>query len=343
MNIGIIGCGGIAVRRHLPVCAAYEGVTLLAVCDPVRENADRAARQFGGKAYYDPGEFFSCKSLDAVIVCTPERFHKDHVIAALRAEKHVLCEKPMSMTQQEAEEMYRVWKQTDRMLMIAFNMRISKVHVLAKQLLQDGAIGKPIAYRTNLAHAGSETAMISGSSPDFYDRNLKNMGGVMLNVGSHRVDLMDYLFDSPITSVFAETPAIDKRYADGHLIDAEDHAFVIARHASGLEGTLWISWCNYGPMERQTVIYGTQGVLRTYEGKGLVLYRKDGTREEYDTAADHDDFLDITVNFLDALCGKGKPAADGADGLRCMRVLDAIRISGREHCWIEVKGSGHDS
>ena len=210
MNVGIIGCGGIAVRRHLPVCASYEGVTLYAVCDPVRENADRAAQQYGGKAYYDPEAFFACRELDAVIVCTPERFHKDNVISALRAGKHVLCEKPMSMTQDEALEMYRVWKETDRMLMIAFNMRISKVHVLTKQLLKDGAIGKPIAYRTNLAHAGSESAMISGAAPDFYDRHLRNMGGVMLNVGSHRVDLMDYLFDSPIREVFAETPAIDK-------------------------------------------------------------------------------------------------------------------------------------
>lgn len=340
MNVGIIGCGGIAVRRHLPVCASYEGVTLYAVCDPVRENADRAAQQYGGKAYYDPEAFFACRELDAVIVCTPERFHKDNVISALRAGKHVLCEKPMSMTQDEALEMYRVWKETDRMLMIAFNMRISKVHVLTKQLLKDGAIGKPIAYRTNLAHAGSESAMISGAAPDFYDRHLRNMGGVMLNVGSHRVDLMDYLFDSPIREVFAETPAIDKKYADGRLIDAEDHAFVIARHENGLEGTLWISWCNYGPMERQTVIYGTEGVLKTYEGKGIVVCKKDGTREEYDTSTEHDEFLDITVNYLDALCGKGTIAADGADGLRCMSALDAILRSGRERRWIEVPELG---
>ena len=237
-------------------------------------------------------------------------------------------------------EMYRVSLQTGRLLMIAFNMRISRVHVLAKELLKDGAVGKPIAYRTNLAHAGSENAMISGKSPDFYDRHLKNMGGVMLNVGSHRVDLMDYLFDSPITSVFAETPAIDKKYADGRLIDAEDHAFVIAKHESGLEGTLWISWCNYGPMDRQTVIYGTNGVLKTYEGKGIVLFRKDGTREEYDTSTDHDEFLDITVNYLDALCGRGTPAATGADGLRCMSVLDAIRTSGKERRWIDVRRYG---
>ena len=88
------------------------------------------------------------------------------------------------------------------------------------------------------------------------------------------------------------------------------------------------------------MIYGTEGVLKTYEGKGIVVCKKDGTREEYDTSTEHDEFLDITVNYLDALCGKGTIAADGADGLRCMSALDAILRSGRERRWIEVPELG---
>ncbi|WP_148408952.1 Gfo/Idh/MocA family protein [Murimonas intestini] len=336
MNVAIIGCGAIARKRHAPALSKYEGACFYGVCDPVSENADELAETYHVKAFYDLGTLLSCKEVDAVIICTPERFHMANVIEALRAGKHVLCEKPLALNAGQAEEIVKEWKKTDRMLMVAFSQRTYKVHTMAKQLIREGKIGKPVFFRTNLTQKGVEYTTLAGNQPDFYDKYLKNIGGALLSVGCHRIDLVDYLFDAHIEEVQAFTPTIDKSYADGKKIDAEDHALINAKLSNGLAGLIWISWCNYGEAENETIVYGTNGTLKTFEGKGIRICYKDGSTEEYDTLADHDEYQNITINFLDALTKNKAVIADGLDGCRCMQVIDAVKKSNASGCWVLV-------
>lgn len=337
MNVAIIGCGAIARRRHAPALSNYRGVCFYAVCDPVKKNADDMAETYQVKPYYDIDTLLSEKELDAVVLCTPERFHKDHVIKALRAGKHVLCEKPLAVNAIQAEEIIKEWKKSDRKLMIAFSQRTYRMHTMAKQLIQDGKIGSPIFFRTNLTQKGAEYTTLAGAQPDFYDKYLKNIGGVLLAVGCHRIDLVDYLFDAHIEAVQAFTPVIDKKYADGRKIDVEDHALINTRLSNGLAGLIWVSWSNYGNAENETVIYGTDGTLRTFEGKGIRICHKDGSEEEFDTSVDYDEYQNITIGFLDALTLEKPMAADGMDGYRCMQVIDAVRESNASGGWISVE------
>ena len=336
MNVAIIGCGAIARRRHAPALSKYEGVCFYAVCDPVKENADDLAEEYYVKAFYDLKTLLSCKEVDAVIICTPERFHRDNVIEALRAGKHVLCEKPLALDAGQAEEIVQEWKKTDRILMVAFSQRTYKVHIMAKQLIQEEKIGKPVFFRTNLTQKGVEYTTLAGIQPDFYDKYLKNIGGALLSVGCHRIDLVDYLFDAHIEEVQAFTPTIDKSYAGGQKIDAEDHALINVKLSNGLAGLIWISWCNYGEAENETVVYGTNGTLKTFEGKGIKIYYKDGSSEEFDTSVDYDEYQNITVGFLDALTKNKAVTADGMDGCRCMQVIDAVKRSNTSGCWVPV-------
>ena len=337
MNVAIIGCGAIARKRHAPALSRYRGACFHAVCDPVKANADDMARTYQVKAYYDIDTMLCEKDLDAVILCTPERFHKEHVIKALRAGKHVLCEKPLAVNAVEAEEIVKEWKKTDRKLMVAFSQRTYKMHTMAKQMMLDGKIGSPIFFRTNLTQKGAEYTTLAGAQPDFYDKYLKNIGGVLLAVGCHRIDLVDYLFDAHIEAVQAFTPTIDKKYESGQKIDAEDHALINARLSNGLAGLIWVSWSNYGKAENETVVYGTEGVLRTFEGKGIRICYKDGAEEEFDTSVDHDEYQNITNCFLDTLTLDKKMVADGMDGYRCMRVIDAVRESNASGRWVLVE------
>lgn len=336
MNVAIIGCGAIARRRHAPALSNYKGACFYAVCDLVRANADDLAKTYQVRAYYDIDTLLGESNLDAVILCTPERFHEEHVIKALRAGKHVLCEKPLAVNAAQAENIVKEWKKTDKKLMVAFSQRTYKMHTVAKQLIQDGRIGTPIFFRTNLTQKGVEYTTLAGARPDFYDNYLKNIGGALLSLGCHRIDLVDYLFDAHIEAVQAFTPTIDKKYADGRLIDAEDHALINTRLSNGLAGLIWVSWSNYGQAENETVVYGTGGTLRTFEGKGIKIYYKDGSEEEFDLSVEHDEYQNITVCFLDALTLNKAMVADGMAGYRCMRVIDAVRESNASGGWVFV-------
>lgn len=339
MNIAIVGCGAIAKTRHAPAVAANPNATLYAVCDPVKANADALAGEYGAKAVYDLGELLRDEAVEAVIICTPERFHCANVTAALDAGKDVLCEKPLAMSPAEGEQILAAWHRSGRKLMVAFAQRLTSEHQLAKTLLDEGKIGKPLAFRTELAHKGVEYATIEGPSPDFYDKKLAGVGDVMLSVGCHRVDLVRYLFASPIKAVSAWTPTLDKTYANGRLIEAPDHAMILAELENGISGSIWISWCDYGKPERGTVIYGTQGVMRVYAGPGLVVEKMDGTVLEYPVPPDPGAWTKITDHFIEHLNG-GPAVCDGYDGQACLLTLEAVKRSAAEDRRVKVEPVG---
>lgn len=330
MNIAIIGCGAIARIRHAPAVAENLDAVLYAVCDPVRKNADSLAEKYHTKAVYDINDVLSDKQVDAVIVCTPERFHCANVVAALEAGKHVLCEKPLAMNVDEGRKIMEAWQSSGKTLMVAFAQRLYQEHQLARKLLREGVIGKPIAFRTALAHHGVEYATIEAPAPDFFDRKLAGIGDVMLSVGCHRVDLVSYLFDSSIAAVSALTPTIDKRYANGNLIDAADHAMINVEMENGIVGTIWISWCNYGSFEHGTQIYGTEGTIHVGEDPGVVVRKRNGQVQEYSVPEDANAGQKITRHFVAVLNGSETAVCDGMDGLHCLQAMAAVEYSNQE-------------
>lgn len=336
MKIAIIGCGAIANIRHAPAVAADSDAELYAVCDPVKKNADALAEKYHTKAVYDIEEVLRDPAVDAVIICTPERFHCSNVVAALHSGKDVLCEKPLAINVEEGKQIVDAWHGSGKRLMVAFSQRLYGAHQLAKQLLAEGVIGKPIAFRTALAHRGVEYATISSPTPDFYDKKLAGIGDVMLSVGCHRVDLVSYLFDSQIAAVNALTPTIDKKYADGTPIHAADHAMINVEMENGVVGAIWISWCCYGGQERATQIYGTEGRILIEEGPGLVVKKRDGGEQVYELPADPDAGQKITHHFIAVLKGTEAPVCDGYDGQNCLVAMEAVKRSNREQRRIPI-------
>lgn len=330
MNIAILGCGAIAGNRHAPAVAQNPGATLYAVCDPVKDHADALAAQYGTTACYDFPALLADPAVDAVIICTPERFHCGNVVAALEAGKDVLCEKPLAMTPAEGERILTAWRKSGRKLMVAFAQRLNDEHQLAKRLLDEGAIGRPLAFRTALAHKGVEYAALGGPAPDFYDKRLAGVGDVMLSVGCHRVDLVRYLFGSSIKAVSAVTSTLDKTYADGRPIDAADHAMILAEMENGIQGSLWTSWCDYGAPERGTIIYGADGVMRIGTGPAVTVEKRDGASRKYEVHQDPRAWLRITDHFIDVLLGRAEPVCDGEDGQACLLAMEAVKRSAAE-------------
>ena len=135
LRVAVIGCGSIARYRHLGEFNNHSAVEIVAVCDIVEERAQEMAQQYGAKAYTDYEKLLEIENIDAVSVCLPNYLHAPVSIAALQAGCHVLCEKPMATSREEAEAMIEAAKNNNKKLMIAHNQRFVPSHAKARELI----------------------------------------------------------------------------------------------------------------------------------------------------------------------------------------------------------------
>ena len=279
IRIGVIGCGRIAQSRHLPEYSENENVIIAAVYSPNRERASGVGAQYGASVYDSCEDLIADPQIDAVSVCTPNATHFNITVKALRAGKHVLCEKPMATTPEECELMVSTARETGKHLMIAHNQRFAAAHVEAKKMIAQGAIGKILTFRTIFGHKGPESWTINAEDNWFFDK-ARAAFGVIADLGAHKIDLLHYLTSSRIISATALTGTFDKKRGDGRKIDVDDNAICIFEMDNGSAGTMTVSWTRPGPEENSTVFYGTQGVLRIYDDpeSSLIIERSDGSR-----------------------------------------------------------------
>ena len=148
LKVGMIGCGKIAQVRHAPEYLENPNCSLEAFYDVDFERARRFAEEFGGKAYASMEELLAA-DLDAVSICTANIYHAQGTVAALKAGKHVLCEKPMAMNPEDCELMVRTAREQGKILMIGQNQRLARAHVEGKRILDSGEVGKLITFQTS--------------------------------------------------------------------------------------------------------------------------------------------------------------------------------------------------
>ena len=332
VRIGVIGCGKIARVRHIPEYAAHPGAELLGYYDPNFDRAAEMAERYGGKAFPSVEELLSCREIDAVSVCTPNAFHASNALAALSAGKHVLCEKPMATDLADCEKMVSAAAASGKILMIGFNQRFQKAHVLAKELIDGGAVGKVIGFRTGFGHSGPDNWSVDkGTNNWFFDRE-KSAFGALFDLGIHKIDLIQFLLSSPVSSVKATLATLDKHSGSGELVSVDDNAVCLLCMESGAVGTLTASWTCYGKGEGDTTLFGTEGVLVIESDKSRVtVYGKDGTktaRRPRKAASSG-----VIGAFVKAIENGAPSPVPPAEALRDMRVaFAAVRASdtGRE-------------
>ena len=328
-KIGIIGCGKISQVRHIPEYADNADAKLEGYYDLNRERAEKLAARYGGKVFDSYEELLADKEIDAVSVCVANHAHAQITIEALRAGKHVLCEKPMAMSLKECEDMVRVAKETGRFLMVGHNQRLAKAHAEARKLIKEGLIGDIVTFKTNFAHGGPETWSIDpGSSVWFFDKE-KAVMGAMADLGIHKTDLIQYLLGQTVVEATAKVTTLDKRGADGQLIGVDDNAICIYRMSGGAIGTMTASWTYYGAEDNSTVLYGTKGILRIYDDPAysLKLITAGGEKVLYELEAiqtnDNQTASGVIDCFMDCLTGNTPPAISGESVLTAMRAVFA--------------------
>ncbi len=328
-NIGIIGCGKIAQVRHIPEYADNPNVKLSGYFDLNQERAAELAKKYGGKAYATYQDLLADKNIDAVSVCTANSSHAEITIAALKAGKHVLCEKPMATTLSECEAMVKTAKETGKFLMIGHNQRLAKAHVKAKELLKSGLIGEIVSFRTTFGHPGPETWSVDpGKNTWFFDKNRAAMGA-MADLGIHKTDLIHFLTDQTIIETSAKLSTIDKRDASGNLIGVDDNAICLYKLSGGATGTMTVSWTYYGAEDNSTVLYGTKGIMRIYDDPtySIKVFTREGETILFDIdkiqTNDKQTKSGVIDLFVDCLVDNHEPEISAAEVLKSMRVVFA--------------------
>lgn len=277
LKIGVIGCGSIAKHRHIPEYMANEHAEIVAVCDIVKDRAQEMADQIGAKAYTYYKELLKDESIEAVSVCTPNALHAPISIDALKAGKHVLCEKPMATSTEEAEAMVVAANEAGRKLMIGHNQRFVPSHQKAKELISKGEAGKIYSFRTAFGHGGPEGWSVDGKDSWFF-RKEEAFIGAMGDLGVHKTDLMRYILGEEFVEVGAFVETSSKENAD-----VDDTAVCVLKTESGTIGTLAASW-SYQKEDNSTVIYGEKAVLRLEEDpvNSLVVQYSTGEVVKYE-------------------------------------------------------------
>ncbi len=347
IKVGIIGCGKIAEVRHAPEYDANPNAEIVGYYDVAREKAEALAKRYGGRVF-DSLEDLLAADLDAVSVCTANRFHAENSLQALAAGRHVLCEKPMAMTLEDCEAMVRSAEEKHLTLMIGLNQRYAKAHVKAKELLDSGEMGEVLTFETHFAHPGPE-GWTGQKNSWFFSKKIAAFGA-MADLGVHKTDLIHYLTGHKIVRVKAAMTTIDKHYPDGTLIDVDDNACAIYTLDTGAIGTMQVSWTNYGQENNSTKLYCRNGVLRLYDDPqySLIVEKPDGTvtpyaldvltsnKEQTSGRATNTGVIDA---FIEALQNHTEPVASGRSALHAMKVVFADEESARTGKEVEVRDS----
>jgi predicted dehydrogenase len=249
LKIGIIGCGFIANRKHLPCLARMKGVEVIAFCNPTVEKAQASANEFGSpKALVctDYHEVLARQEIDAVHVCTPNSSHAEISIAALHSGKHVLCEKPMAKTATEAKSMLEASRQTGKLLTVGYNNRFREDALFLKSLSENGDLGE--IYFAKALATRRRGVPTWGS---FMDKE-KQGGGPLIDLATHALDLALWIMENyePV-SVFGATfdklgrigsPANSMGPWNPAKYEVEDSAFGLVKFSNGATVMVEASW-----------------------------------------------------------------------------------------------------
>ncbi|HLX63382.1 MAG TPA: Gfo/Idh/MocA family oxidoreductase [Planctomycetota bacterium] len=326
VKYGIIGCGAIAQRRHIPECAANPDSKVGAIADPVKERVDEIAAKYGAKAYTDYKEMLKDATLDAIVVCGPNTLHASQSMEALNAGKHVLCEKPMATTRADAKAMIDCAAKNKKYLMIGLNQRLMPPHVRAKEILQSGKLGKVLAFRTAFKHPGPEGWSVEGAKSWFFKKGIASMG-VTGDLGVHKADLLRWLLGQEFSEVGGFISTLDKRDPDGNLIDIDDNAYLTLKTAKGVIGSMILSWTNYGAEENYTVLYCEKGVLSLGVDPvyGVIVNYRNGDKELYKVGEMSTNVKQVPSGVIDlftkCIVTKTPPEIDGMEGYRSLDVI----------------------
>ena len=335
-RIGLVGCGRIS-RNHFDAIAKVDGLELAAVCDTDVERARQAGETYGVPSYRALDEMLRAGDFDVVAICTPSGLHSPQGIAAARAGKHVVTEKPMSLTLRQADDLVRACDDAGVQLFVVKQNRLNPPIQLIKRAVDKGRFGR--IYLANVTVRWQRPQEYYDAEP--WRGTWEFDGGAFMNQASHYVDLIQWLV-GPVESVMGKTATQARR------IEAEDSGIGVLKFRSGALGVIEVNVLTYPRnLEGSITIIGERGTVKI--GGTAVNRVEHWTFAEYD---DDDKLVDAANtnppnvygfghegyyrNVLAVLRGEAKPETDGRAGRKSLELILGIYESAKTGCEVAI-------
>lgn len=348
LKVGIIGCGGIANGKHMPSLAKLDNVEMVAFCDIIEEKAIKAAEEFGAlnaKYYTNYKELLADKSIDVIHVCTPNKSHSFITVDALEAGKHVMCEKPMAKTTEEAKAMVEAAKRTGKKLTIGYQNRFRQDSKYLHQVCSKGDLGE-IYY--GKAHAIRRRAVPTWG---VFLNEEEQGGGPLIDIGTHALDLTLWMMNNykPKSVMGSAYHKLSKREDaanawgswDPKKFTVEDSAFGFITIENGATIVLESSWAlnSLDVREAQTTLCGTEGGADMKDGltiNGENLSKLYETKIDlsaggvafYDGHTESEADLEARL-WIEAILNDTEPVVKPEEALVVTQILEAIYESSK--------------
>ncbi len=341
LGVCVIGSGRAGMIHARNFAGRTTGAELVALVDSRKEAVEESCRELGVKtAYQDYRQALADQRVHAVVVVVPTVLHKDIVVAAARAGKHVLCEKPMAMTPAECDQMIHACGSAGVKLQIGFMRRFDDGFVSARRRIDAGEIGDVVLVKS-LTHGPSV--------PQEWMYDIKASNGPLAEVNSHDIDTLRWFAASEIVEVYAiggnfRCPQAREKYPDFY-----DNVSMVCRFADGRQGFIdGAVSVGYG-YDARVEIVGTKGVMflgrieqdgvvACSTGAGIVRSFVPSWRNLFMEA-----YLGEDQAFVDAISSGTEPRVRGIDGRMAVAVVNAGNRSIVEKRPVAVEQAGERS
>jgi predicted dehydrogenase len=333
VGVGLVGSGFVA-EIHAEAFAHTPRATIRGVASATEEHVRRFAESRGIPAWHtDFRRLVEQEDVDLLCVAAPNHLHRDIVVAAAQAGKHVIVEKPFARTLAEADEMIEQCRRAGVKLMYAEELCFAPKYVRAKQLVGEGALGDVFAVRHSEQHGGPHADW-------FWDVD-RSGGGVLMDMGCHSIEFFRWIYDkAPAESVIAELGT----FVHADRTEGEDHAVVTIRFSGDRIGLLEVSWAKPGGMDDRAELIGSKGLtyvdilrgssLHTFSevGYGYAVEKAPETRGWTFTMFEeiwNYGFPQEMRHFVDCVIDDREPLETGEDGRAVLELIYAAYLAGR--------------
>jgi len=331
VRIAVVGAGHVAQVAHIPAYRKNPDAELVAVVDDDPVKARRIREQAGFAEWYeDIADMLKQADVDAVDICTPNYLHAPMAIAALRAGKDVLCEKPLARSADEAQKMADAAEKYGRILMVAMNNRFREDVTTLHRIIKGGELGD-----IQIVKAGWLRRSVDWQDRSWFTEQGKAGGGALLDLGLPLMDLA--LWMSQLRKPNGVSCSV---YGRKRRSDVEDSAASMVRFAGGASLMLEVNW---NLREKRDVVY-----VQIYGSKGAAMLnpltiqksihgvlvnvtpdidKRNYYQHSYQAEIDH---------FLACVGKKHKPRTSGVEAIRVLRILDAMYASAESGREVEI-------
>ena len=262
IKVGIIGAGFYG-KRHADAICKLPSVELIAASRTNEYKLEKFCSEYQIHGYPDHMDLLKRDDLDTVVVATPHHLHKEIAIAAARANKNILLEKPMAHTSGDCREINKIANRAGIKLMIGHNMRFFRSSIVGKQIIASGEIGDIVLGRSTI----SKNWMTENRRPWHLDD--ETGGGMLMTVGIHFIDVLSWLLNSQVESVRAQVSTVF------HNQTADDVGLLFLQFENGIAGTVTSIGYSTGVAEFGTEITCTKGILKIDHLGGVFIGRNE--------------------------------------------------------------------